>query len=145
MYIFFFNKLSLYKYNTVDKLKSSKIDQNGCIFSDSIILVHGTDMVFDYVCILFNTMICHGYAPPSFIKSSIVPIPKGTKTTLTDSDKYRTISSNSILRGYSSQNIPNFRKCVYFQILPEYTCIYCLLSLCKRSNRKLSSKGVNTL
>ena len=42
-------------------------------------------------------MICHSYAPPSFIKSSIIPIPKGTKATLTDSDKYRSIAINSIL------------------------------------------------
>ena len=47
------------------------------------------------------------------------------------------------LKGYSSRNIPNFRKCVYFKMLPEYICTYCLLSLCKRSNRKSKSKGVN--
>ena len=81
--------------SAIDKLKSSKIDQNGCIFSDSII--HGTELLFDYVCILFNAMICHSYAPPSFIKSSIIPIPKGTKATLTDSDKYRSIAISSIL------------------------------------------------
>ena len=81
--------------SAIDKLKSSKIDQNGCIFSDSII--HGTELLFDYVCILFNAMICHSYAPPSFIKSSIIPISKGTKATLTDSDKYRSIAISSIL------------------------------------------------
>ena len=76
--------------SAIDKLKSSKIDQNGCIFSDSII--HGTELLFDYVCILFNAMICHSYAPPSFIKSSIIPIPKGIKAKLTDSNKYRSIT-----------------------------------------------------
>ena len=35
-----------------------------------------------------NAMICHSYALLSFIQSSIIPIPKGTKATLTDSDKY---------------------------------------------------------
>ena len=65
------------------------------MFSDSII--HGTELLFDYVCILFNAMICHSYAPPSFIKSSIIPIPKGTKATLTDSNKYRSIAISSIL------------------------------------------------
>ena len=65
------------------------------MFSDSII--HGTELLFDYVCILFNAMICHSYAPPSFIKSSIIPIPKGTKATLSDSDKYRSIAISSIL------------------------------------------------
>ena len=81
--------------SAIDKLKSSKIDRNECIFSDSII--HGTELLFDYVCILFNAMICHSYASPSFIKSSIIPIPKGTKATLTDSDKYRSIDISSIL------------------------------------------------
>ena len=32
------------------------------------------------------------------------------------------IHTHFTLRGYSSRNIPNFRKCVYFYILPEYTC-----------------------
>ena len=31
------------------------------------------------------------------VKSSIIPIPKGTKATLTDSDKYRSIAISSIL------------------------------------------------
>ena len=42
-------------------------------------------------------MICHSYAPPPFIKSSIITIPKGTKATLTGSDKYRSIAISSIL------------------------------------------------
>ena len=33
--------------SAIDKLKSSKIDQNGCIFSDNII--HGTELLFDFV------------------------------------------------------------------------------------------------
>ena len=81
--------------SAIDKLKSRKIEQNGCIFSDSII--HGTELLFDYVCILFNAMICHSYTPPSFIKSSIIPIPKGTKATLIHSDNYRSIAISSIL------------------------------------------------
>ena len=42
-------------------------------------------------------MICHSYALFSFTKSSIIPIPKGTKATLTDSDKYQSIAISSIL------------------------------------------------
>ena len=78
------------------------------MFSDSII--HGTELLFDYVCILFNAMICHSYAPPSFIKSSIIPIPKGTKATLTDSDKYRSIAISSILSKVSDYIIIDNRK-----------------------------------
>ena len=47
--------------------------------------------------------------------------------------------THATLRGNSSGKLPNFRKFVYFQILLKYTCIYCLLSLCKRSNRKSNS------
>ena len=42
-------------------------------------------------------MICHSYAPTSFIKSSIIPIPKGARANLTDSDKYRSIAISSLL------------------------------------------------
>ena len=60
-------------------------------------LIHGTKLLFDYVCILLNAVICHSYAPPSYIKSSIIPIPKGTKAMLTDKVKYRSIAISSIL------------------------------------------------
>ena len=92
--------------SAIDKLKSSKIDQNGCLFYDSII--HGTELLFDYVCILFNAMICHSYASPSFIKSSIIPIPKGTKAT--DSDKYRSIAISSILSKVCPANMSIIRE-----------------------------------
>ena len=36
------------------------------------------------------------------------------------------------LREYSSRKLPNFIKIVNFYILLEYTCTYCLISLCKR-------------
>ena len=42
-------------------------------------------------------MITHGFAPPEFIKSSIIPIPKGAKATLSDSEKYRSIAISSLL------------------------------------------------
>ena len=59
-------KSAIDKFNPIVSWSTfSKIDQTGCIFSDSII--HGTELLFDYVCILFNAMICHSYAPPSFI------------------------------------------------------------------------------
>ena len=33
-------------------------------------------------------MVYHGYCPPSFICANIIPIPKGSKANLSDSDKY---------------------------------------------------------
>ena len=72
--------------DAVSKLKSSKIDEDGRFYSESII--HGTDLLFEYIGKLLSAMICHSYACcersdlTSFIKSSIIPIPKGARTNL---------------------------------------------------------------
>ena len=42
-------------------------------------------------------MVYHGYCPPSFICAYIIPIPKGSKVNLSDSDKYRSIAISSLL------------------------------------------------
>ena len=42
-------------------------------------------------------MIYHSYATTSFIKSSIISIPKGARANLTDSDKYRSTAISSLL------------------------------------------------
>ena len=39
----------------------------------------------------------HGYCPPSFVCVNIIPIPKGSKANLSDSDKYRSIAIGSLL------------------------------------------------
>ena len=43
-------------------------------------------------------MVFHGFCPPSFICANIIPIPKGSKVNLSDSDKYRSIAIISLLR-----------------------------------------------
>ena len=42
-------------------------------------------------------MIYHGFCPTSFICANIIPIPKGSKVNLSDSDKYRSIAIRSLL------------------------------------------------
>ena len=42
-------------------------------------------------------MVHHGFCPPTFICANIIPIPKGSKANLSDSDKYRSISISSVL------------------------------------------------
>ena len=42
-------------------------------------------------------MVHHGFSPPTFICANIIPIPKGSKTNLSDSDKYRSIAISSLL------------------------------------------------
>ena len=42
-------------------------------------------------------MIYHRFRPASFICANIIPVPKGSKVNLSDSDKYRSIAISSIL------------------------------------------------
>ena len=42
-------------------------------------------------------MVHHGFCPPTFICANIIPIPKGSKANLSDSDKYRSITISSLL------------------------------------------------
>ena len=42
-------------------------------------------------------MINHGYAPPEFLHSSMIPLPKGARADLSNSDIYRSIAISSLL------------------------------------------------
>ena len=42
-------------------------------------------------------MINHGYAPATFLQSNMLPIPKGARANLTDSNMYRSIAISSIM------------------------------------------------
>ena len=42
-------------------------------------------------------MINHGYAPPEFIHFSMIPLPKGARADLSNSDMYRSIAKSSLL------------------------------------------------
>ena len=79
----------------VAKLKPDKINEDRILFSDNFI--HGSELLFSYLSMLFTIMISHSFAPGDLIKSSFIPIPKGTKVSLSDSDKYRSIAISSIL------------------------------------------------
>ena len=81
--------------NAIQKLKSNKIDEGGTLFSNNFI--HGTDLLYLYLSMLFNSMIDHGFAPDSFLQSSIVPIPKGARANVSDSNMYRSIAISSLL------------------------------------------------
>ena len=64
------------------------------IYSNNFI--HGTELLFQYLGLLYTSMMYHGI-PPSFICANIIPIPKGSKANLSDSDKYRSIAISSLL------------------------------------------------
>ena len=42
-------------------------------------------------------MINHDYAPPEFLHSSMIPLPKGARADLSNSDMYRSIAISSLL------------------------------------------------
>ena len=79
----------------VKKLKSDKSDVEGRVLSNNYI--HGTDHLFMYLSFLFSSMINHGYAPATFLQSNMVPIPKGARANVTDSNMYRSIAISSIM------------------------------------------------
>ena len=43
-------------------------------------------------------MINHGYAPDTFLQANMIPIPKGARANVTDSNMYRSIAISSIMR-----------------------------------------------
>ena len=79
----------------VPKLKSDKISDNGLVYSNNFI--NGTSLLYKSLSILLASMIYHGFAPQTFICANIIPIPKGSKASLTSSDKYRIIAISSVI------------------------------------------------
>ena len=132
--------------DAVSKLKSSKIDEDGRFYSESII--HGTGLLFEYISKLLSAMICHSYAPTSFIKSSIILIPKGARANLTDSDKYRSIAISSLLSKLldyvitKQQNISLKTPDYQFGFKPESSTILCT-TMVKETIQYYSEMKVN--
>ena len=79
----------------VKRFIPDKSDVEGRVLSNNYI--HGTDYLFMYLSFLFSSMINHGYAPATFLQSNIVPIPKGTRANVTNSNMYRNIAISSIM------------------------------------------------
>ena len=47
----------------VSKLKTDKVNDNGMIYSNNFI--HGTELLFQYLGLLYTSMVYHGYCPSS--------------------------------------------------------------------------------
>ncbi|MCG8430991.1 MAG: reverse transcriptase family protein, partial [Candidatus Omnitrophica bacterium] len=58
-------------------------------------LKRGTDRLFILISVLVTGILQHGYIPQEMLKSTIVPIPKNLKKSLSDSSNYRAIALNS--------------------------------------------------
>ena len=79
----------------IAKIKSDKISDNGLVYSNNFI--YRTNLLHKCLSILFTSMIYHVFAPQTFICAQIIPIPKGSKATLTCSDKYRNIANSNVI------------------------------------------------
>ena len=79
----------------VKRLKLEKSDVEGRVLSNNYI--HDTNHLFMYLSFLFSSMINHGYALATFLQSNMVPIPKGARANVTDSNMYRSIAISSIM------------------------------------------------
>ena len=54
-------------------------------------------------------MINHGYAPPKFLHSSMIPLPKGAQADLSNSDMYRGIAISSLVSKISTSKVAHVR------------------------------------
>ena len=46
---------------------------------------------------MFSPMSNHGYAPDTFLQANMIPIPKGVRANVTDSNMYRSIAISGIM------------------------------------------------
>ena len=53
---------------------------------------HGTYLLYTRTAQLFSAMLYYGYAPQLFLRSTMIPIPKGGKVCSTNADLYRSIA-----------------------------------------------------
>ena len=59
-------------------------------------LIHGSNRMCVILCLMFNSMLTHGYTPDDLLLSTIISIPKDNRNSMSSSDNYHGISmSNS--------------------------------------------------
>ena len=76
-------------------LKSGKSDGNIGIYSDHFL--NGTRTLWNYLILLFNSMLVHGFTPSQMSTGTIIPIIKNKRATISDSDNFRGICLQSSL------------------------------------------------
>ena len=79
----------------VKKIKRGKSDANVDVCSDHI--VNACFELYVHLSFLFNVMVSHQVAPSNMLSSTLVPIPKDKKKSLSSSDNYRSIALSSIV------------------------------------------------
>jgi hypothetical protein len=68
----------------IHKLNTGKGDGNGGLSIDHF--KNSGDDSYGYLSFLFSSMLVHGAVPDNFTTSTVIPIPKGKNTNLTDSN-----------------------------------------------------------
>ena len=93
--LFFFHCISKDDViRAVKYLNPQKSEGASGVMSDSVI--HGTNMLFEYITCLFNSMLRHGISPDKFLVSILIPIPKGHRVDTGNSSNYRAVALSSI-------------------------------------------------
>jgi len=78
----------------IQKLKPGKSD--GCIGLSSDYFIHACHELSVHISLLFSGLLVHGCVPEIMSLSTVIPIPKGKHTNITESVNYRGIALSSI-------------------------------------------------
>ena len=80
--------------DVIKRLRFGKSDGIDNLYSDNF--KHGTGYFFHCISVVINCVLCHGYAPTSFLHAAVIPIPKNAKLNLSSTCNYRAIALSSI-------------------------------------------------
>ena len=72
-------------------LANGKSNGNLGIFSEHII--RGSDLLYNYILLLFNAMLNHGYTPDLMCMGTIIPIVKNKRQSTNNSDNFSGMSA----------------------------------------------------
>ena len=79
----------------IGRMKKNKHDGTRGLYSDH--LKNSTNALFAHISSLFSRCLLHGFSPPEFGISVLMPIPKSARKSKSDPDNYRSIALSSIL------------------------------------------------
>ena len=82
-------------YQAIQTLKSCKNDNSYCFKSDAMII--GKDVLTNYLTVLFQACIIHGYMPNSILTATLKPIVKDKLGDKCSSSNYRAIGGSSLI------------------------------------------------
>ena len=79
----------------VGHLKPQKMDVSGGFASDS--LLHGPDVLFDLLALIFRSWLIHGTVTPSLLACAFLPLLKSSLKDPADTGSYREIAGSSLI------------------------------------------------